>query len=63
MTSDKRHVGIIGDPVAHSYSPRFQQAAFDALFRRAVEVSGDYEPLFTLESWRAIVEKRADGRV
>jgi shikimate dehydrogenase len=24
-------VGIIGDPVAHSFSPRFQQAAFDAL--------------------------------
>ena len=25
--------------------------------------SGDYEPLFTLESWRVLVEKRADGRV
>ncbi len=25
------HVGLIGDPVAHSFSPRFQQAAFDAL--------------------------------
>jgi len=25
--------------------------------------TGDYEPLFRLESWRAIVEKRADGRV
>lgn len=24
-------VGLIGDPVAHSYSPLFQQAAFDAL--------------------------------
>ncbi len=24
-------VGLIGDPVAHSYSPRFQQAAFDTL--------------------------------
>ena len=24
-------VGLIGDPVAHSYSPRFQQAAFEAL--------------------------------
>jgi shikimate dehydrogenase len=24
-------VGLIGDPVAHSFSPRFQQAAFDAL--------------------------------
>jgi 2-isopropylmalate synthase len=25
--------------------------------------TGRYEPLFRLESWRAIVEKRADGRV
>jgi 2-isopropylmalate synthase len=25
--------------------------------------SGDYQPLFRLESWRAIVEKRADGKV
>src|SRR5258708_13010323 len=24
-------VGLIGNPVAHSYSPRFQQAAFNAL--------------------------------
>ncbi len=29
-TSPSR-VGLIGNPVAHSYSPRFQQAAFDAL--------------------------------
>ena len=27
----KKHVGVIGDPVAHSLSPVFQQAAFDAL--------------------------------
>lgn len=26
-----QRVGLIGDPVAHSYSPRFQQAALDAL--------------------------------
>jgi 2-isopropylmalate synthase len=25
--------------------------------------TGEYQPLFRLESWRAIVEKRADGRV
>ena len=25
--------------------------------------SGEYEPLFTLESWRVIVEQRADGKV
>ncbi|MGH2913864.1 MAG: citramalate synthase [Solirubrobacteraceae bacterium] len=34
--------------------------SFELLLRRE---TGAYEPLFTLESWRAIVEKRADGRV
>ncbi|HWH46014.1 MAG TPA: citramalate synthase [Thermoleophilaceae bacterium] len=34
--------------------------SFDLLIRRE---RGDYEPLFTLESWRVIVEKRADGKV
>jgi 2-isopropylmalate synthase len=34
--------------------------SFELLLRRE---AGDYEPLFTLESWRAIVEKRADGQV
>ena len=34
--------------------------SFDLLIRRE---TGDYEPLFTLESWRVIVEKRADGKV
>jgi len=34
--------------------------SFELLLRKQ---SGEYEPLFRLESWRAIVEKRADGRV
>ena len=34
--------------------------SFELLLRKE---TGDYEPLFTLESWRVIVEKRADGRV
>jgi 2-isopropylmalate synthase len=34
--------------------------SFDLLIRRQ---TGDYEPLFRLESWRAIVEKREDGKV
>jgi 2-isopropylmalate synthase len=34
--------------------------SFDLLIRKE---TGDYEPLFRLESWRAIVEKREDGRV
>ena len=32
--------------------------SFELLLRKE---TGEYEPLFTLESWRAIVEKRADG--
>lgn len=31
QTVQQFHVGLIGDPVAHSFSPRFQQPAFDAL--------------------------------
>jgi 2-isopropylmalate synthase len=34
--------------------------SFELLLRKE---TGDYEPLFILESWRVIVEKRADGRV
>src|SRR5712691_2401776 len=30
-TTSLLRVGLIGDPVIHSYSPRFQQAALDAL--------------------------------
>jgi 2-isopropylmalate synthase len=35
-------------------------ASLELLLRKE---SGDYEPLFRLESWRVIVEKRADGKV
>src|ERR1700730_393787 len=34
--------------------------SFELLLRKE---AGEYEPLFRLESWRAIVEKGADGRV
>ncbi len=34
--------------------------SFDLLIRKE---TGEYEPLFRLESWRAIVEKREDGKV
>ena len=34
--------------------------SFDLLIRKE---TGEYEPLFRLESWRVIVEKREDGRV
>jgi 2-isopropylmalate synthase len=34
--------------------------SFELLLRRE---TGDYEPLFSLESWRVIVERRADGQL
>src|SRR5688500_4916551 len=34
--------------------------SFELLLRKE---TGEYEPLFRLESWRVIVEKRADGKV
>jgi 2-isopropylmalate synthase len=34
--------------------------SFELLMRKE---SGEYMPLFTLESWRVVAEKRADGRV
>ena len=34
--------------------------SFDLLIRRE---TGEYEPLFRLESWRVMAEKREDGRV
>jgi 2-isopropylmalate synthase len=34
--------------------------SFELLMRKE---AGDYEPLFRLESWRVLVEKRADGKV
>jgi len=34
--------------------------SFELLMRKQ---AGEYEPLFRLESWRVLVEKRADGKV
>ncbi len=68
-----RDVGIeLDDPTAARVADRVKElehrgyhfeaadGSFDLLLRKE---TGDYEPLFRLESWRAIVEKRADGRV
>jgi 2-isopropylmalate synthase len=44
----------------HGYHFEAADGSFELLMRRE---SGEYEPLFTLESWRVIVEKRADGKV
>jgi 2-isopropylmalate synthase len=44
----------------HGYHFEAADGSFELLLRKE---TGEYEPLFRLESWRAIVEKRADGRV
>ena len=45
---------------SHGYQFEAADGSFDLLIRKE---TGEYEPLFRLESWRAIVEKREDGRV
>ena len=42
------------------YQLEAADGSFDLLIRKE---TGDYEPLFRLEAWRVIVEKREDGRV
>ena len=73
IQSRARDAGIeLDDPTAARLIERVKQlehegyhyeaadGSFELLLRRE---TGEYEPLFRLESWRAIVEKRADGRV
>jgi 2-isopropylmalate synthase len=45
---------------SRGYQLEAADGSFDLLIRKE---TGEYEPLFRLESWRVIVEKRADGRV
>ena len=42
------------------YQYEAADGSFELLMRKE---AGEYEPLFRLESWRVLVEKRADGRV
>ena len=67
----RRAVGLDADAAARvvervkelehrGYQFEAADGSFDLLIRKE---TGDYEPLFRLESWRAIVEKREDGRV
>ncbi len=56
----RRVVGRVKDLEHRGYQYEAADGSFDLLLRKE---AGDYEPLFRLESWRAIVEKRADGRV
>jgi 2-isopropylmalate synthase len=56
----KRAVERLKESEHRGYQYEAADASFELLLRRE---SGAYEPLFTLESFRVIVEKRADGRV
>jgi 2-isopropylmalate synthase len=55
-----RVVDRVKELESHGYQFEAADGSFDLLIRRE---TGEYEPLFRLESWRAIVEKREDGRV
>jgi 2-isopropylmalate synthase len=45
---------------SHGYQLEAADGSFDMLIRKE---SGEYEPLFRLEAWRVIAEKREDGKV
>ena len=56
----KRSVERIKEREHRGYHYEAADASFELLLRRE---AGEYEPLFQLESFRVITEKRADGRV
>ncbi|MGI8594847.1 MAG: citramalate synthase [Solirubrobacteraceae bacterium] len=56
----RRVIERVKDLEHRGYHFEAADGSFDLLLRKE---AGGYEPLFRLESWRAIVEKRADGRV
>ncbi len=58
--SAARVVERVKDLEHRGYQFEAADGSFDLLIRRE---TGEYEPLFTLESFRVIVEKRADGKV
>jgi 2-isopropylmalate synthase len=56
----KRAVEHVKEREHRGYHYEAADASFELMLRRE---SGDYQPLFRLESFRVITEKRADGRV
>jgi 2-isopropylmalate synthase len=73
VLSQAQHAGLSLDPAAaqravvslkerehRGYHYEAAEASFELLLRRE---SGEYEPLFRLESFRVVTEKREDGRV
>ena len=56
----RRAVESVKEREHRGYSYEAADASFELLIRKE---TGNYEPLFTLESFRVVTEKRADGRV
>lgn len=56
----RRAVESVKEREHRGYSYEAADASFELLIRKE---TGSYEPLFTLESFRVVTEKRADGRV
>ncbi|MFL5867155.1 MAG: citramalate synthase [Thermoleophilaceae bacterium] len=55
-----RVVDRVKDLESRGYHLEAADGSFDLLIQKE---TGEYEPLFRLESWRVIVEKREDGKV
>ena len=55
-----RVVDQVKDLEARGFHFEAADGSFDLLIRRQ---AGDYQPLFRLEAWRVVAEKREDGRV
>ena len=55
-----RTVERVKELEAEGYQFEAADGSFDLLIRKE---AGEYEPLFRLEAWRVIVEKREDGKV
>jgi 2-isopropylmalate synthase len=56
----QRAIDAVKEREHRGYHYEAADASFDLLLRRE---AGEYEPLFTLEGFRVITEKRADGNV
>jgi 2-isopropylmalate synthase len=59
-TTAARVIDRVKELESRGYQFEAADGSFDLLIRKE---TGEYEPLFRLESWRAIVEKREDGGV
>jgi 2-isopropylmalate synthase len=64
IPADEELAGRVVERVKELEHEGFQFEAADGSFELLMrKEAGEYEPLFRLESWRVIVEKRADGHV